>query len=173
MADPCILTELPVVPALNLRGAGEAFHAIVAATTGVAPPTEANRFHVAQGRSMIWLGPDEWLLLGTTDDGDGLEEELQTALKDVPCGITDVTGNRVIYRLAGPQARDLIAAGCSIDLHPRAFGAGQCAQTLIARTGVILLQRDDDPTYDILVRRSFARYLAAWFASVAATAGRP
>ena len=28
--------------------------------------------------------------------------------------------------------------GCSLDLHPRSFRPGQCAQTLLARGGIIL-----------------------------------
>ena len=75
--------------------------------------------------------------------------------------MVNVSANRTTIRLVGPQARDVLAHGCALDLHPRVFGAGQCAQTLLARAGVLLVA-DDDGAFRILVRSSFARYLADW-----------
>jgi hypothetical protein len=49
----------------------------------------------------------------------------------------------------------------SLDFHPRAFGSGQCAQTLIHKAGVLVEQRGDD-RYLLLVRPSFAAYVAEW-----------
>ena len=162
-----VVTELPLAAAANLRGSGEAFVAGVAQAIGAPPPLEPNRFVEAGGITIAWLGPDEWLVIDPAGDGPTLEARLHNVSE---AAATDVTGNRVALRLSGPAARDLLAAGCSLDLHSRAFAAGQCAQTLLARTGVILLQRDDAPTFDLLVRRSFARYLRDWLASVAALA---
>jgi sarcosine oxidase subunit gamma len=55
----------------------------------------------------------------------------------------------------------------AIDLHPSAFRPGRCAQTLLGRAQVILQQVDETPTYHVLVRGSFAPYLAAWLADAA------
>jgi sarcosine oxidase subunit gamma len=52
--------------------------------------------------------------------------------------------------------------GCSLDLHPREFGPGRCAQSTLAKAQIILHQLDDGPTYDLYVARSFAEYLWAW-----------
>jgi hypothetical protein len=49
----------------------------------------------------------------------------------------------------------------SLDFHPRAFGSGRCAQTLIHKAGVLVEQRGDD-RYLLLVRPSFAAYVAEW-----------
>lgn len=57
------------------------------------------------------------------------------------------------------MAREALAKVCSLDLHPRRFGPGRCAQTLLARCGAILHQLDDAPSYDLLPRRSYAEYL--------------
>ena len=56
----------------------------------------------------------------------------------------------------------MLAKGCALDLHPRAFVPGRCAQTLLARAQVILEQLDDEPAYRLLVRGSFAGYVATW-----------
>jgi sarcosine oxidase subunit gamma len=76
--------------------------------------------------------------------------------------VVDVSANRTTMALTGPAARDVLEGGCSIDLHPRAFGTGSCAQTLLARAGVILLATSAEPEYWILVRPSFAAYVATW-----------
>ncbi|EWM17999.1 sarcosine oxidase, subunit gamma [Kutzneria sp. 744] len=47
-------------------------------------------------------------------------------------------------------------------MHPRAFGPGRCAQTMLARAAVVLHQVDAGPTYRLLVRPSFAGYLTSW-----------
>ena len=65
----------------------------------------------------------------------------------------------------------MLAKGCPLDLHPRVFGPGHCAQSQIARVNAIIHQRDGSPSYDIVVRRSFADYLARWLDDAAAEYG--
>jgi len=76
--------------------------------------------------------------------------------------VTDVSANRVLFELSGPAARDTLATGCPLDLHPRVFGPGRCAQTLLARTAVIVWQTDAAPTFRLLVRASFADHVRRW-----------
>ena len=97
----------------------------------------------------IWLGPDEWLVLG------GREEEYA----DRPAAV-DVSANRVCLELSGDSAADVLARGCALDLHASVFPPGRCAQTLVARAQVILWRTDD--AFRLLVRPSFADYLRAW-----------
>ena len=53
--------------------------------------------------------------------------------------------------------------GCGLDVHPRAFPAGTCAQTLLGQVGVLLHCLDaDESHFEITVLRSFAEYLWAW-----------
>jgi sarcosine oxidase subunit gamma len=106
--------------------------------------------------AVLWLGPDQWLVFGAS------EEQVRQALGDTPGSVVDVSANRTVLELAGPAAREVLEQGCSIDLHPRAFGPGRCAQTMLARAQVILHQVDDVPTYRLLVRPSYAGYLTAW-----------
>ena len=69
---------------------------------------------------------------------------------------------------AVPHARDVLAKGCSLDLHPTVFGPGTAAQTMLGLAGVVLIALDDAGTdYRILVRASFARYLADWLIDAA------
>ncbi len=118
------------------------------------------------GRHILWLGPDEWLVVGPDDSAASIEGAIREGSREAFVTTVDVSANRAGLELAGPAARELLGFGCSIDLDAAAFGPGQCAQTLLARAGVIIwaMLDGDAPTYRILVRPSFAGYLGAWLA---------
>jgi sarcosine oxidase subunit gamma len=62
----------------------------------------------------------------------------------------------------------VLAKGCSIDLHPVVFGRGRAAQTSVGLAGVILLAMSDaGEEFLLLVRSSFAGYLANWLLDAA------
>ncbi|WP_321345124.1 sarcosine oxidase subunit gamma family protein [Breoghania sp.] len=163
-AGPLTVREMPVPAQINLRGdpKDKAFLDAVEGTLGCPLPLEPNRSVTGEGITILWLGPDEWLVLGAPSAEDALVAKLRDALSAFHCAVTDVTGNRALFRLSGVPARLLLAKGCSLDLHPSVFGPGQCAQTLVVRAGVILHQVDDAPTFDLMPRRSFAEYLWGW-----------
>ncbi|MEU5540696.1 sarcosine oxidase subunit gamma family protein, partial [Streptomyces sp. NPDC020362] len=84
----------------------------------------------------------------------------------------DVSAQRTTILVAGPRARDLLSHGCPLDLHPRAFGPGRCAQTTLARTQVVLVARDEARAgFWVLVRSSFAGYLTDWLLDAAVEYG--
>ena len=75
---------------------------------------------------------------------------------------------RIGLRLTGLRVRDVLAKGCSIDLHPRVFGRGRSAQTALGQAGVVLLALSDAADdVVVLVRSSFAGYLADWLLDAA------
>ncbi len=131
----------------------------VAAAMGVELPT-ANRVSEATGRRLLWLGPDEWLVVAADTDQQELVTTLTEAIGVDGC-VVDLSANRTGLELTGALARDVLSTCCSLDFHSRVFGPGQCAQTLIQKAGVLIDQRSDD-TYLLLVRPSFAAYVAEW-----------
>jgi sarcosine oxidase subunit gamma len=109
---------------------------------------------------VLWLGPDEWLVVAA----DGEERALTAILAEAigaEGSVVDASANRTGLELSGVQAREVLATCCALDLHPRGFGPGQCAQTLLQKAGILIEQRTDD-TYLLLVRPSFAAYVAEW-----------
>jgi sarcosine oxidase subunit gamma len=108
-------------------------------------PVEPNTTAVVDGRTVLWLGPDEWLVLG------GREEDYPGSTAAV-----DVSANRVVLELSGAEAGRVVATGCSVEV-----AEGRCAQTLVARAQVILF-RPEPERWWLLVRPSFAPYLRAW-----------
>ena len=122
-------------------------------------PREPNTVWEGGPLAALWLGPDEWLVFGTPHAGAEIVDALEAALSGEHRSIIDVSANRVAIELGGPDRHELLASGCPIDLHPRSWHAGMCAQTLFAKTQVILHERAE--TTGILVRPSFADYLVA------------
>ena len=115
------------------------------------------------GLSMIyWLGPDEWLIVTPAEVRPTLPTLLDDALHGMHVSMNVLTGGQVAMRISGEHAAALLAKGCTLDLHPKTFSAGQCAQTGLAKAGILLSKVDDIPTFDVIVRRSFAEYLAVW-----------
>ncbi|MEO6702178.1 MAG: sarcosine oxidase subunit gamma family protein [Jatrophihabitantaceae bacterium] len=167
LAPAIELAELGCHTQLNLRLAstGPATGRL-AALLGAALPSEPCRAVLSGQHQLLWLGPDEWLLVSEpATDAETTERisRLRTAIGGEHGSVTDVSGQRTILELAGPAARELLAMGCAIDLHPSVSPTGTCVQTLLAQAGVILLVVDDRaPRFRLLVRSSFAGYLAGW-----------
>jgi sarcosine oxidase subunit gamma len=162
---PVGLREVPFLAQIDVRLARTDQVAVDAVASVVGPlPLEPNTFSGGLNGSVLWLGPDEWLLVGPPGGDADLGSQLRDALGEAAghVSIVDVSANRTTLELAGENARAALEGGCSIDLHPRAFGRGCCAQTLLARAGVIIQQLTDEPQYRIFVRPSFAIYVASW-----------
>lgn len=164
------LAELPFLAQVNVRldAKGAAADAVGLAL-GLPLPLEPNTVVRAGELTALWLGPDEWLVVGPPGTQQDLESRIRSATGDEPVSVTDVSAQRTTLLVAGPRARDLLAHGCPLDLHPRAFGPGRCAQTTLARAQIVLVARDESRAgFWVLVRSSFAGYLTDWLLDAAA-----
>src|SRR6516225_9629354 len=148
----------PFVAMVDVRLGAEA-----AARLDVDLPAVPNTWvPVGAGRA-VWLGPDEWLLTSTTETPEELEALVRAVVVPLGGAAADVSAQRT-----GPRARDVLAKGCSIDLHPRVFRRGSSAQTTLGQAGVVLLALSAaGDEYLVLVRSSFAGYLAGWLLDAA------
>lgn len=158
------LFERPSLTHVNLRLDPADAEALAAANRilGLQLPLTPNTTAASQELLAIWLGPDEWLLLAEHHQPDSLVTDLQASLTGRFASVVDTSAGQTVIRLSGPSALDVLARGCALDLHTSVFPPGACAQTLLARAQVLLIVVDDTPTFDIVVRRSFAPYVAAW-----------
>lgn len=161
------LGERPFIGLINLRARADAVGlAKVGKVLGVRLPTDPNTAVESDHDTVCWLGPDEWLVLTPAGEQAERSAQLRAALDGQFAAITDVSGGYVLITVAGPRCHELLAKGCTLDLHPRAFQSGRCAQTLLAKAGGLLIARVDDHI-DLLVRRSFADYLWRWLVDAA------
>jgi len=121
-------------------------------------PLEPNTVTGDMSRGVLWLGPDEWLVMAGPGTAQALVAELEAELAGTHHSVVDVSANRTAIELTGPGRLELLASGCGLDLDPRAgWVPGRCAQTLFGRAQV-LLQELDGATR-VFVRPSFAGYV--------------
>ena len=149
VTGPIEMAEVPFLTQLNVRRDPDG-------PAGLPFPTQPCTSVRSGDADVLWLGPDEWLVVGPP----GAAERLTSAVGAEHASIVDVSAQRTTLALTGPAVRDVLAGGCAIDLDPRTFGVGDCVQTEVAHAPVILLRRD--PGFWVLVRASFAAHLADW-----------
>jgi sarcosine oxidase, subunit gamma len=148
------LVEVPFLTQVNLRLDPKSPSA-----PDLALPVEPGTVIRTGDRMALWLGPDEWLLVGPPGTRFDLGAPVGTA------SIVDVSAARTTIEISGARARDLLAHGCALDLYPSVFPDGRCAQTMLAHAQVILVRIGE--AYRVLVRSSYARYLAEWLVDAA------
>jgi sarcosine oxidase subunit gamma len=161
--------ELPFASQVNLRGdpADPAFSGAVRGVLGCDLPLAANTWVAGNDTSVLWLGPDEWLVVAPDGRSDTLCAGLRAALQGLHHSVTDISANRTILEVSGEYARLVLAKGCPLDLHAGAFAPPQCAQTLLAKAQMILQCVEARPVFRVFVRISFAPYVAEWLIDAA------
>ena len=158
------LTDLPPCTRLILRGRPPAIAAATAAL-GFPLPQQPCRAAAGAGRSALWLGPDEWLILAPL--ADPLAVALERAMQPHPHALVDVSHRQLGLGISGDTAADTLNAFCPLDLHPDAFPVGMCTRTVFAKAEIILWRTASD-TFRLEVARSFAPYVRALLRDAAA-----
>ena len=158
-----LIREVPYLAQINLRADlndGDLMQRLTS-TLGFALPVTPNTTTSQNDLRALWLGPDEWLLVGPDGQRDTVDQALRAGLSGAFGSIVDVSANRTVLEIGGPKARELLAHAIPIDFDARWFRPGRCAQTLLAKAQV-LIERRDESTFHVFVRASFAGYVADW-----------
>ncbi len=163
------IEEKPFLGYINLRGRSNntAFLAATLKVLGCEPPTEANTVVESGDYRIYWLGPDEWLVITPAGRQGQLKQDLLAALDGVFASVVDNSSGLTTIHVTGNNAAALLATDCPLDLHPREFKPGQCAQTRIAKTGMTIAPLADGSGFEVIFRRSFADYLLLWLQDAA------
>lgn len=161
---PASLTDLADCCRLVFRGdraaadkAGEAFE--------VALPAQPMRAAHADERAALWLGRGEWLLLAPADERDRLVSAIGAELGQAPHALVDVSDASLAIELHGPEATDLLSAGCPLDFDLSAFPVDMCTRTLYGKAEIVLWRKQSD-RFRIDVRRSFLPYMKGLLSEV-------
>jgi heterotetrameric sarcosine oxidase gamma subunit len=121
--------------------------AAVLASVGLTMP-DICRATAFGAHALLWLGPDEFLLLASEDTVPPL------------VGTVDVSHRDTALRVTGPCAAWAINAFCALDLHLAAFPVGMCTRTVLGKAEVVLW-RTAPEAFRIEVARSVAPYVWA------------
>ncbi|WP_247422175.1 sarcosine oxidase subunit gamma [Ralstonia pseudosolanacearum] len=165
-----MLRERPFLDIVNVRGelTDPAFLTAFERVIGCRPPAAPNTVARSAEYDVLWLGPDEWLVRSRGPVRAGvLEAKLAQAVQGSYAAAVDVGSGYTVVEISGKRARDVLTRGCPLDLHPRAFKPGQCAQSHYFKASIVLIPIGND-TYEIVVRRSFADYFVRIMVDAAA-----
>ncbi len=131
------------------------------AAVGFDLPLEANTFR-DDGIRCYWLGPDEWLFVSAP--GSNLLATLESVSPGLHASVNKQSGGMLTLELGGVAAADILSKGCTLNLTPDVFRAEQCAQTLLAKSNILIARGSGENSFTLVVRRSFAEYVALWLA---------
>jgi len=156
------IQELPFVKKINLRldpndkSCVSSFSKIL----GTILPINANTHSKNTiNEKVIWLGPDEWLIVSNNDDAF---LKLQNKIKDIEASLTDVSENRTIIRILGSKVFVLLSKFLVLDLEKNLPTQSSCAQTLFVKVPILLIRNSSDTQkheIDIFTNRSHANYI--------------
>ncbi len=152
------------------KGKKDELNAAVRAAYGVDLPKTPSRVEGQQGVAFVWAGPEQWLAVAERKDGRDLETDFKKTFGPL-ASVVDQSDGRVVVRISGPRAREVLAKGIPLDLHETAFRPGSAAITHASHIGVILWQIDDKPTYEVALFRSYVDSFAHWLLDSAAEYG--
>ena len=145
---------------------GPAALAAAASALGIPDADDAGRTTGDDATTLIWLGPDERLLIAWRESATTLGARLDPVLTGHSHSLVDVTQRQIGLRLTAPFAADLLNCGCPLDLHPARFPVGSGTRTLFNKTDIVIWRRGVDE-FHIEVWRSFEDYLVRWMAEAA------
>lgn len=155
--DGVLASELPHLGYIVLRGKPDdaAFMAGAAEVLGAPLPTAPMSVLPCPAGVLLWVSPDEWLLVCRRGARDGLLLAFSAALAGVHAQVVDNSGGLTCVRLAGPEHLRVLRHLGPYDFERLAVG--RCVGTVMSKTGISVV-RSDDAGVLLVFRRSFADY---------------
>ena len=155
------IQELPFVNKINLRinpnnneymsSCGKILEAIL--------PIKPNTYTRNENVKIIWLSPDEWLVINNKDD---LFKKLKDEIGNLEASVTNISENRTIIRISGEKIYTLLSKFLVLDLEKNLGSQSSCAQTFFVKVPILLIRNNDNnqnPVIDIFANRSHANYI--------------
>ena len=146
------LEAAPPAERLSLRVRPEDV-AGLSGSLGLDLPMKPKTSATANGRTALWLGPDEWLVIGEVNGGLMQAAANSGALHSA----VDVSHRNTAILVSGPGAANAINAGCPQDLSLKAFPVGACSRSILGKVEIVLLRTAED-ALRVEVWRSFSDY---------------
>ncbi len=173
--DAAWLREMPFLGLMSLRGAIDRIGNAAAHVLGTDLPLVAGTTATTESVSVLWIGPDEWIIVTAPGGEMPVKTGLDAALAGIHHQLTDISDYYTAIDVGGEMAWQLLSKLITLDLHPRAFTPGTAAATNAAKANVWLWLREsgDGPAFRVFTRRSHADYLWCLLADAGREWGLP
>ena len=125
------------------------------------PPLRAA---VAGDLRVLRPSPHHWLLLAPLASEDPLLGQLNTPEPAADTMILSVSDAYQWFAISGPEAREVLAIGCPLDLDPGVFAYDSATFTEMFALKALLLA--DADSFVVAVDRSYAPMVVDWFARI-------
>jgi sarcosine oxidase subunit gamma len=158
------LAEMPPAERISLR-APAASVASLSRALGVTLPQKSKSSASKGGRTALWLGPDEWLVVDETG-GDILGDCAKAKALHSAVGISH---RNVAIAVTGAKAAAIINSGCPQDLSLEAFPVGACSRTVLGKSEIVLY-RTATEAFRVECWRSFSDYVFTHLSEAARSA---
>ena len=152
--------SLTVIQVLSFANQYQAVAAAISKALGMECAVSPGICNTNEHTQVAWNGPNSWMIIASDEEAKRKPGELLKSLRKAvgdTGAVVDQSHGRCALRLSGILAPKVMAKNTSIDLHPIAFGPGQCALTAVAHMSALVIQVDNSPSYDLFVARSLAR----------------
>jgi sarcosine oxidase subunit gamma len=152
-AKDVTLAVLPPAERVSLRAPAASIAALGKAL-GVELPQKPRSSATKDGRTALWLGPDEWFVID--DSGkDPLADLVGVSALHSAVGVSH---RNVAISVTGPAAEATINAGCPQDLSLKTFPVGAASRSVLGKVEIVLLRTAEDD-FRVECWRSFSDYV--------------
>ncbi|MCF6111853.1 sarcosine oxidase subunit gamma [Mesorhizobium muleiense] len=155
---------LPPAQRISLR-APDASVAALSKALGVELPRKPKTSAAKAGRTALWLGPDEWLVI----DEVGRDPLADCAGVAVLHSAVSISHRNVAISVIGPAAAATINSGCPQDLSLDVFPVGAASRTILGKAEIVLLRIAAD-AFRVECWRSFSDYVFTFLSEAAGDA---
>ena len=155
------VTPMPAAGRISLRAPAESV-ASLSRALGVTLPQKPKTSATRNGRTALWLGPDEWLVID--EAGGDLVGDCAKA-KQLHSAV-DISHRNVAMSVVGPAAENCLSGGCPQDLSLAAFPVGACSRTILGKVEIVLYRKAEDE-FRVECWRSFSDYVFTFLGTAA------
>ncbi|MDO6566528.1 sarcosine oxidase subunit gamma family protein [Alteromonas sp. 1_MG-2023] len=156
------LREAKLLGHLNLRGNSDSpeFKNGVEKALGLTLPLTPCTSLQNDDATIMWLSPDEWLIIVEGGQEATVEETLRANITG-HFAVSDISGGQTILEISGPDCIKVMQKSTGYDFHLKQFPVGKVIGTAFAKSSTYIRRTSYD-SFQLVVRRSFADYFWLW-----------
>ncbi len=147
---------------ISLFGKEDLFFERISNKFNIALPTLPNTTTTNEKITALWLSQKEWLIVVNPSTNNEEVESLQKEISNTHSLAIDVSDRWTTINISGNKVIDVLSKGTFVDLDNSVFGAGECVQTTLWTTNVIIYKIDSKPSFDLFVDSTMAAFLWQW-----------
>lgn len=129
-------------------------------------PDRPNTKTEAGGATLMFIGTDHWLLRADLDHEAPLETALRPSEAPPETSIVRVSDTLAWFRITGPDAAEVMAVACPMDLHESRFGPEAASFTEAFALRALVTRCKGG--FDVAVEQSFGPMVTDYLARITA-----